>query len=135
MAALVDPLLNVLPPLLAEKDSQSLSAAVKSLIEVAAEHPKMFRHPFSGLVQFALSVVKEKQLENDPRQNAMELLVTFAETEPGMCRKDPNYTIETVEQTLAFMCDHDDDPQTLEDWRTTDDVISLQTLYLTIVGL
>jgi len=135
MAALVDPLLNVLPPLLAEKNSQSLSEAMKALIEVAVEHPKLFRQTFSGLVQFALSVVKEKELENDPRQNAMELLVTFAETEPGMCRKDPNYTAGTVEQMLAFMCDHDDDPETLEEWRTTDDVLSLQTHYLIIVGL
>src|SRR5271156_825683 len=131
MAALVDPLLNVLPPLLAEKDSQSLSEAIRSLIEVAAEHPKMFRQTFSGLVQFALSVIKDKELENDPRQNAMELLVTFAETEPGMCRKDPNYTMGTVEQMLAFMCDHYDDPETLEEWRTTDDVPSFQAYYLT----
>jgi len=42
-----------------------------------------------------------------------------------MCRKDPTYPMATIEQTLSLMCDHDDDPDALEEWRNTDDVILL----------
>jgi importin-5 len=122
MSLLLDPLLNVLPPLLAGQKSEELTEALTALIEVATEHPKMFRSCFSHLVQFAISVVKEKGLENDARQAALELLITFAEGAPVMCRKDENYTMETVEQALSFMCDHDEDPESLAEWRNTDDV-------------
>jgi len=85
----------------------------------------MFKESFSHLVQYAISVIKETDLEDDARQAALELLITFAEGAPNQCRKDKLYTMATVEQILALMCDHDDDPESLEVWRTTDDVISI----------
>jgi hypothetical protein len=123
MISLLDPLLNILPPLLAEKNSDDLTDALTSLIEVASDHPKMFRACFAHLVQFALGVVKEKDLDNDARQAALELLVSFAEGAPVMCRQEEHYTMGTVEQILALMCDHDDDPESLAEWLNTDDVI------------
>jgi len=92
------------------------------LIEVATEHPTMFRSAFSHLVQFAIGVIKEKQLDDDTRQAALELLVTFADGAPNMCRKDASYTMATIEQILGFMCDHDTEQDALEEWRNTDDV-------------
>lgn len=127
LASLLDPLLNVLPPLLTEKNSEDLTAAFTSLIAVATEHPKMFRHSFSHLVQFALSVVKQTELEDDARQAALELLITFAEGAPAMCRNEPNFTMAVTEQILAFMCDHGNDPESLEEWRNTDDVTRFPT--------
>jgi hypothetical protein len=124
MSSLLDPLLNVLPPLLAEKQSEELTDALTSLIEVATEHPKMFRSCFGHLAQFSISVLKEEELDDDARQAALELLVTFAEGAPVMCRKDPQYTTATIEQILALMCDHDNDPDALVEWRNTDDVFS-----------
>jgi importin-5 len=134
MNSLVDPLLNVLPPLLTEKNSEDLVEALTALIELATEHPKMFRHAFSHLVQFTISVIKEKDIDDDARQAALELLITFAEGAPVMCRKDEHFTMATVEQILAFMCDHDDSADALEEWRNTDDV-RLPMSKLTIVGL
>lgn len=125
MSALLDPLLNVLPPLLAAKQSEELTEALTALIDVTSEHPKMFRAGFAHLVEFNISVVKEKELDDGARQAALELLVTFAEGAPAMCRKDPSYPMATIEQTLSLMCDHDDDPDALEEWRNTDDVILL----------
>ena len=134
MSSLVDPMLNVLPPLLADKNSADLIEALTSLIEVATEHPKMFRHTFSHLVHFSISLMKEKEMDDDARQAALELLITFSEGAPVMCRKDQFYTISTVEQILSFMCDHDDSAEALEEWRNTDDVY-LPLARLIIVGL
>jgi importin-5 len=122
MAVLLDPALNVLPPLLAEKNSDDLTTGLMSLIDVATSHPKMFRHSFSSLVQFAISVIKEKDFENDARQAALELLVTFAEGAPAMCRNDKTFSSAVIEQTLSLMCDHDDDPAAIDDWQNTEDV-------------
>ena len=119
---LLDPLLNVLVPILQERHSESLAEALTTLIGVAEMHPKMFKDAFSQLVQFAVSVIKEKSLDDGARQAALELLVTFAEGAPAQCRKDPQYSIATVEQSLSLMCDHEDDSDTLEVWRNTDDV-------------
>ena len=136
MSSLLDPLLNVLPTLLAEKQSDELTDALTSLIEVATEHPKMFRPCFGHLAQFAISVLKEEELDDDTRQAALELLVTFAEGAPVMSRKDPHYTAATIEQTLSLMCDHDNDPDALEEWRNTDDVVpSYNSFLIAIVGL
>jgi len=131
MSPLLDALLNVLPPLLAEQQSSQLREALLELIDVATEHPTMFRSAFSHLVQFAISAIKEKQLEDDTRQAALELLVTFADGAPNMCRKDANYTMATVEQILGFMCDHDTEPEALEEWRNTDDARLLPHFNLT----
>jgi len=122
MGSLLDPTLNVLPPLLAEKNSDDLTTTLTALIDVANSHPKMFRHSFSSLVHFAISVIKEKELENDARQAALELLVTFAEGAPVMCRNDKNFSSAVIEQVLALMCDHDDDPEALTEWLNTEDV-------------
>ena len=46
MSSLLDPLLNVLPPLLAQKDSEHLADALTSLIEVSVELLKMFKQSF-----------------------------------------------------------------------------------------
>jgi len=127
-------MLNVLPPFLAEKNSVDLMDALTSLIEVAVEHPKMFKPAFAHLVQFAISVLKEKDLDDDARQGALELLVTFAEGAPVMCRNDKNYTMATVEETLSLMCDHDEDHDALEEWRNTEDV-SPSVALLTTAGL
>jgi hypothetical protein len=78
--------------------------------------------------------MKEKEMDDDARQAALELLITFSEGAPVMCRKDPSYTISTVEQILSFMCDHDDSAEALEEWRNTDDV-HLPPARLIIVGL
>ena len=135
MSSLLDPLLNVLPTLLAEKQSEELTDALTSLIEVATEHPKMFRPCFGHLAQFSISVLKEEELDDDAKQAALELLVTFAEGAPVMCRKDPQYTTATIEQILALMCDHDNNPDALTEWRNTDDVFPLSTFLTTIAGL
>jgi importin-5 len=134
MMTLLPPLLSVLVPILEEKNSENLTYALTTLISVAGAHPKMFKDLFSQLVQFAISVIKENSLDDSARQAALELLVTFAEGAPAMCRKDPNYAMATVEQILSLMCDHDGDPIALDEWRKTDDVLPNIFSMLTIVG-
>ncbi|KAI5281897.1 hypothetical protein KEM54_003067, partial [Ascosphaera aggregata] len=70
---LVPDLLNILPPLKSVEEEDELSQAFLSLIELAELSPKMFKSLFNNLVKFSISVVADKELGDQVRQNALEL--------------------------------------------------------------
>ena len=122
LSDLVGPLLGVLGPLQTTENSENLSRAFMALIDLAEVSPKMFKAPFNGLVGFAIKCVQDKELGDQTRQNALELMATFADFAPGMCRKDPNYTADMVTQCLSFMTDIGIDDDDAEEWNESDDV-------------
>jgi hypothetical protein len=99
-----------------------LTKALISLIDLAEAAPKMFKPLFNSLVQFSISVIQDKELGDTPRQNALELMATFADCGPQMCRKDPNYTNDMVTQCLSLMTDVGVDDDDAEEWNTSEDV-------------
>ncbi|KAI9728331.1 MAG: hypothetical protein M1828_003731 [Chrysothrix sp. TS-e1954] len=119
---LIGDVLTVLPPLKASKDGDQLVRAFVALIELAETQPKMFRSNFHDLVVFCISVIQDKELDDPARQNAMELMATFADNHPGMCRKDESYTSEMVTQCLSLMTDVGADDDDAEDWNASEDL-------------
>lgn len=115
-------ILNILPPLKESGDSDNLSQALMSLIELAEEAPLMFKTLFHNLVQFSVSVISDKDLENQTRQNALELMGTFADYSPNMCKKDPSYTSDMVTQCLSLMTDVGIDDDDASEWNAAEDV-------------
>ncbi|KAG8529160.1 uncharacterized protein KY384_005795 [Bacidia gigantensis] len=120
--ALVPELLNTLPPLKEAGDTDNLSKALIALIEIAEEAPMMFKHLFHNLVQFSISVISDKELTNQTRQNALELMGTFADSAPALCRKDPSYTSDMVTQCLSLMTDVGEDDEDAEEWNASEDL-------------
>lgn len=84
----------------------------------------MFKPLFNSLVQFSVSVIQDKDLDETPRQNALELMATFADTAPQMCRKDPNFTNDMVTQCLSLMTDVGQEDEDGEEWNESEDVRS-----------
>ena len=119
---LVTEILNILPPLKDAQDSEQLSKALMALIELAEIAPKMFRHLFGSLVTFSTSVIQDKELEDQTRQNALELMMIFADRAPQMCKKDPNYASEMVTQCLSLMTDIGMDDDNADEWNDSEDV-------------
>ena len=119
---LVTEILNILPPLKDAQDSEQLSKALMALIELAEIAPKMFRPLFSNLVTFSTSVIQDKELEDQTRQNALELMMIFADRAPQMCKKDPSYTSEMVTQCLSLMTDIGMDDDDAAEWNASEDV-------------
>ena len=95
-----------------------------ALIELAEVSPKMFKHHFNNLVRFSISVIQEKELGDQTRQNALELMATFADYAPAMCKKDPVYTPEMVTQCLSLMTDIGVDDDDASEWNASEDVCS-----------
>lgn len=118
---LVPEVLNILPPIKEKRDSDELSKALVALIDLAESAPKMFKPLFSNLVQFSISVIQDKDLSDVCRQNALELMATFADYAPSMCKKDGSFTNDMITQCLSLMTDLGDDDD-VNDWLEADDV-------------
>jgi hypothetical protein len=119
---LIPDILNILPPLKQAGDTENLSKAFVSLIELAEAAPKMFKTLFSSLVSFSISCIQEKDLGDQTRQNALELMATFAEWAPAMCKKEPSYTSDMVTQCLSFMTDIGLDDDDAAEWNANEDL-------------
>lgn len=119
---LVPDVLNILPPLKEADESDELSKAFVALIELAEISPKMFKNLFNNLVKFSISVIAEKDLSDQVRQNALELMATFADYAPNMCRKDPTFATEMVTQCLSLMTDVGADDDDASEWNASEDL-------------
>lgn len=115
-------ILNILVPIKDTQDSDNLSKALMALIDLAELAPLMFKPLFNNVVKFGISVVQDKDLGDQARQNALELLATFADNAPIMCKKDPIYTTEMVTQCLSLMTDIGNDDDDAAEWNDSDDV-------------
>jgi hypothetical protein len=119
---LIADILNILPPIRDSQDGYDLSKALVALIDLAETAPKMFKTLFSNLVQFSVSVIQDKELDDLCRQNALELMATFSDYAPSMCRKDPSYTKDMVTQCLSLMTDLGQDDEDASEWLSADDL-------------
>ncbi|KAI4189513.1 MAG: hypothetical protein L6R41_001421 [Letrouitia leprolyta] len=119
---LVPELLNILPPLKDTGDADGLMKAFIALIELVEEAATMFKPLFPNLVQFSISVIQDKDLGDTVRQNALELMGTFADYSPAMCKKDPSFTADMVTQCLSLMTDVGMDDDDAAEWNSTDDL-------------
>lgn len=119
---LIPEILNILPPLKESGDSENLTKGLVALIELAEEAPTMFKNQFRNLVQFSITVIQDTTLGDQVRQNALELMGTFADYNAAMCRKDPSYTSDMVTQCLSLMTDVGMDDEDASEWNASEDV-------------
>ncbi|KAJ6164943.1 hypothetical protein N7470_003615 [Penicillium chermesinum] len=119
---LVGDVLNILPPLKSSSESDELSSAFVALIELAETSPKMFKNTFGDLVAFSTGVIADKELSDQVRQNALELMATFVDFAPNMCKKQPNFAQEMVTQCLSLMTDVGADDDDASEWTSSEDL-------------
>lgn len=120
--ALVPEILNILPPLKDAGDSDNLTKALMALIELAEEAPMMFKGIFHSLVTFSVAVIGDKDLDDMTRQNALELMGTFADYASALCKKDPSYASDMVTQCLSLMTDVGIDDDDATAWNSSEDL-------------
>jgi hypothetical protein len=119
---LLPEVLNILPPIKDSQGSDDLSKALVALIDLAETAPKMFKPLFHNLVVFSIGVIQDKELDDLCRQNALELMATFADYAPSMCKKDSSYTTDMITQCLSLMTDLGEDDDDAAEWLSSDDV-------------
>jgi hypothetical protein len=131
---LIPEILSVLPPVKEAGDSEDLSTALIALIDLASSAPKMFKPHFHDLVSFSVTVIQDKELDSLSRQNALELLATFADYAPSMCRKEPSYTEQMITQCLSLMTDIGEDDEDAAEWLASDDLDQDESDYNHVAG-
>ncbi|KAK6205227.1 Karyopherin functions in nuclear transport of protein [Scheffersomyces amazonensis] len=121
LSPLLPDLLNSLPRFLQNGQDQALASVLESLIDLVELAPKMFKTMFPTIIEFCAGVCKNKDLESNTRMSSLELLTTFAEVSPNMCKRTDNYTSVMVVITLSMLtevCIDDDDAA---EWNNSDD--------------
>ncbi|EGV64509.1 importin subunit beta-3 [Yamadazyma tenuis] len=112
LAPLLPNLLNSLPMFLESGQDSSLALVLESLIELVMVAPKMFKDMFPTIIEFCSAVSKNNDMETNTRNAALELLTTFSEVSPNMCKRSESYTSTIVLVTLSMLtevCIDDDD--------------------------
>ncbi|XYA03043.1 Importin subunit beta-3 [Meyerozyma guilliermondii] len=121
-APLLPNLMNSLPRFLQNGKDFALSSILASLIDLVELAPKMFKDMFPTIIEFCAAVARNKDLDSSARMGALELLTTFSEVSPAMCKKTPTFTNTMVEITLLMLtevCIDDDDAA---EWNNSSDL-------------
>lgn len=89
-----------------------------TLVTLATNVPKQLRPYLPDIVEVAIKVFLNEELDDRIRKSSAELLVTLAEQAPGMVRKFPNFIAQVLAAVMQVMTHVEDE----EDWgfRTTE---------------
>lgn len=121
LSPLLPNLLNSLPGFLQNNQDQALCSVLESLIDLVELAPKMFKDMFPTIIEFCAAVSKNKQLDSGARMAALELLTTFSEVSPSMCKSTPSYTDNMVLITLSMLTEVCIDDEEASEWNNNDD--------------
>ncbi|CCH60500.1 hypothetical protein TBLA_0C07090 [Henningerozyma blattae CBS 6284] len=124
---LLPSLLNSLPNFLNDSKDEALTSVFESLIELVELAPKLFKDLFDNMIQFLNIVIKNVNLdlETQTRTTALELLTSFAENAPQMCKSNSNFCDSIIMNTLLLMTEISIDDENSQEWSNSDDTDDL----------
>eukprot|EP00735_Rhodelphis_limneticus_P008844 TRINITY_DN2321_c0_g1::TRINITY_DN2321_c0_g1_i1::g.20738::m.20738 TRINITY_DN2321_c0_g1::TRINITY_DN2321_c0_g1_i1::g.20738 ORF type:complete len:1078 (+),score=394.95,sp/Q8BKC5/IPO5_MOUSE/35.22/0.0,HEAT/PF02985.17/3.9e+03,HEAT/PF02985.17/7.7,HEAT/PF02985.17/2.6e+03,HEAT/PF02985.17/4.8e+03,HEAT/PF02985.17/0.24,HEAT/PF02985.17/6e-06,HEAT/PF02985.17/0.067,HEAT/PF02985.17/3.5e+02,HEAT/PF02985.17/1.7,HEAT/PF02985.17/0.053,HEAT/PF02985.17/6e+02,HEAT_2/PF13646.1/1.2e+02,HEAT_2/PF13646.1/14,HEAT_2/PF13646. len=108
---LIPSMLETLNEALTQQKEDEANTCLQLLIGVADETPKFFRRSLQQLLQISVHIASTDSLEDGIRQLAMELLLTFTEKAPKMCRSVSDFTPSVVQVALKMMLELEDTPE------------------------
>ncbi|SGZ53400.1 CIC11C00000004113 [Sungouiella intermedia] len=109
-------LLNSLPRFLQNGQDQALANVLESLIDLVEIVPKMFKEMLPTIIDFCSSVAKNVELDGGARLAALELLTTFSEVSPAMCKQSNTYTSVMVSVNLSLLTEVSPDDEDAAEW-------------------
>lgn len=124
-------LLNSLPRFLSNGQDEALANVLQSLIDLIELAPKMFKEMFPTIIEFCSTVAKDRDLASATRLAALELLTTFSEVSPTMCKQTTSYTSTMVLITLSMLTEVSEDDEEAAEWNndTNDEDYELEPEY------
>ncbi|KAM0755210.1 ARM repeat-containing protein [Meredithblackwellia eburnea MCA 4105] len=123
LAPLVVPMLEILPPLAAERQEQRLTDALLTFINLAST-PKVpsriFKPHMSSILTFVFSILLPSPFNTSPnysenpfdetvRNPALEFLISIAETAPSMTKSFAEFPRKVVPVLLSLMTEREED--------------------------
>lgn len=124
-------LLNSLPRFLLNGQDDALANVLQALIDLVELAPKMFKEMFPTIIEFCSTVAKNRDLASGTRLAALELLTTFSEVSPTMCKQTASYTSTMVLVTLSMLTEVSEDDEGATEWNndTNDEDYELEPEY------
>ena len=119
-------LLNVMEPFRQNHLETELTSVLESLITLAEVAPKMFLPVFGTLIDFTLAVASEQDFDENTRMSALELMATFADGAPNMCKREPKYVAQLVPVLLKLLTEVGVDDEDSLEWQNTDDTMLIE---------
>lgn len=113
-------LLNSLPRFLQSGRDEALADVLQALIELIEIAPKMFRDMFPTIIEFCTTVAKNTNLESNTRLAALEIMTTFAEFAPAMCKQSPVFSSSAIIVTLSMLTEVSLDDDEAYEWNNSD---------------
>lgn len=120
LTPLLPNLLNSLPRFLQNGQEEALANVLQSLIDLVELAPKMFKDLFPNLIEFCSSIAKNSELDSSTRLAALELLTTFSEVSPAMCKQTPSYMSSIVLVNLSMLTEISKDDEDAAEWNNED---------------
>ena len=114
---LVPSIVNTIGAMLQAGEEEDAQSALRSLIEIAEDHPTLLRKTLVETVNGMLQVVEATNLEDDTRRLGAEFLVSLTEAHdkaPGMMRKlnkQTNFVQKFIASMMDFLLDIDDESE------------------------
>lgn len=118
---LLPTLLNSLPKYLEAGNEDALTSELESLIELVSLAPKMFKPMLPTIIEFCSTITKNLELDSSTRLASLELLTTFCEASPNMCKLVPSYMESIVVLTLQLMTEICPDDEEAAEWNSNTD--------------
>lgn len=120
LSPLLPNLLNSLPRFLSNGQEQALANVLESLIDLIELAPKMFKEMFPTIIEFCSTIIKDTNLESSTRLASLELLTTFSEVSPAMCKHTSSYTSAMVYVNLMLLTEVSPDDDEAFEWLNND---------------
>lgn len=116
LTPLLPSVLNALPRFLEQGQDEALANVLQALIELVELAPKMFKEMFPTIIEFCATVAKDSQRDGSARMAALELLTTFSEVSPTMCKQTASYTSNMVLITILMLTEVLMDDDEAREW-------------------
>ncbi|KJE88836.1 hypothetical protein CAOG_00415 [Capsaspora owczarzaki ATCC 30864] len=128
-------MLSVTSRAMASGDDATAGDVIGCLIELAEHSPTSFRNCFAEVVNTLVAAAgNTAQLEDGTRHLCVELLVTFAERHPGMCRRFEGFAGVVVPVLLQMMVEYDESEQAAVAWAASNSEVAEDEDETAIVG-
>lgn len=89
--------------LLSTQDETNIQTVLECLTEICKDHGDLFKNCINHVESCLAQIASQPNIEEDTKSLALEFLVTLAESEPHLIRRNNNYITSAIDIALRMM--------------------------------
>lgn len=126
--------LDLMSSMIKKSQFQSLESVLNSMIELVELAPNIFIKTFDRILDICFTISKSKNIDSFIRMSALELLTSFAEAFPSLCKSNSLYIESILLITLSMLTEISINDENAIEWinNENDDEIEYETARQTL---